>query len=106
MCRSCRSVHRPQASQEGSSERLVVGVHMETTAFNEVSETLDSLENGEKFAAVNSVLPFGVVKFLGKEGSRFPSVVDELLEDSTSPTVRGVCRYGDLRVTGREGQRD
>ena len=51
-------------SQEGSSKRLVVGVHMKVTAFNEVAEMLANLEDGKKFLVVCAVLGFGCVELL------------------------------------------
>ena len=51
-------------SQESSTKRFVVGVHMESTTFNEVAKTLDSLEDGEKFSVVCAVLGFSRVELL------------------------------------------
>lgn len=84
----------------------MVGEHVERTAFSEVAETFDSLEDGEEFSVVRSVFGLGFVELLREEGDWFPDVIDKRLNDGSSTSVRDHCRYGDLRVIGRKGQHD
>ncbi len=79
---------------------------MEATAFDEVTETFDSSEDGEKLTVVSTVLGLRLGELAGEEGERLSGVVNKLLQDSASPSVGDICCNGNLRVLGREGQLD
>lgn len=59
--------------------RIDVSEHMKTMDFNEIVETLDNLEAGEKFPVVSTVLGFRLGELTKEDGSRLPGVVNKVL---------------------------
>lgn len=91
---------------EGSSMGLDVSEHMKTTDFNEIMETLDNLEAGEKFPFVSTVHGFRLSDLTKEDGNRLPGVVNKVLKESKSPSIADVCRFEDFRIMDREEHHD
>jgi hypothetical protein len=74
------------------SERLVISKDDKGTAFDHMSEVLDSFIHRQELAVIRTVLALSGAELMRVESQGLPSVADTLLQSGANSNVRSVSK--------------